>query len=68
MKPKAILRLVIVFIAASVSILFLESVRKANKVCNKPVEDISEKTDNFRTSNNHFIFFELVSKYLLVSF
>lgn len=68
MKPRPIFRTVIIFIAASVSVFFLESERKANKVCNKPVEDLSSTKANFITSNNNFIFFESLSKYLSISF
>jgi len=56
-----------IFIAASVTVFFLESTRKANKVYNKPFDNLSSGTGSFRTSNN-FIFFESVSKYLLFSF
>ncbi len=66
MKPRSILRTVMTFIAASVTVFFLESTRKANKVYNKPF-NLSSETGSFRTSNN-FIFFESVSKYLLFSF
>jgi len=53
---------------ASISVFFLESTRKANKVCNKPVENLSSKAGTFEISNNNFIFFESVSKYLSISF
>jgi len=68
MKPKSVLRIAIIFMAALVSVFFLESVRKSNKVCNKPVKELSAKAGNFRAGNNYFIFFESVSKYPWVSF
>lgn len=61
MKPRPTLRLLIIFMVASISVFFLESTRKANKVCNKPVENLSSKAGTFEISNNNFIFFESVT-------
>jgi hypothetical protein len=68
MNQKQILRPLLVFIAAFISVMFLEGVRRGNKVSDRSMDDLSAKTGNFRTSNNNFIFFEAVSRYVLIAF
>jgi hypothetical protein len=65
MKPRLIIRYVVMIFVASTIVLFLESYRQGHKAYNESKSFITEA--EFKVGNNDFILFESVSKYLFIN-
>ena len=67
MKPKPTLRLALMVFVAVVCIYFIETTRKINNRHSNSFSNAGYDENEIAVSNNDFIFFESISKYLLVS-
>jgi len=65
MRLKTTIRFFIIAFAASTSIYFMETARKANNANFKQVKILAQ---NVEASNTDFMLFQSVSKYLFISF
>jgi hypothetical protein len=68
MKPKSTLRLFVIVFVAVASAYFLENTRQTHNLNYKSFSPSYSDDEKLSVSNNDFIFFESISKYLLVSF